>query len=467
MRQKNLIWYILAGVLIFLFGSYFFGSNYGTFTKTDISTSSEVTQNLDLQVKVLKDTQSEIGKLKEKVASANKSVDKNRQIINELTIKNKSQKTEIEKLKKSLDGNQNKDEELKKSLDNANLVDKIAVQEKRQELQKVINNLENQIKSLEYSESETGLILNQKEANQEANKVIAEDLQKNLATKNEEINEQLNLIVNGTLILFQSYAMYFVVLLVYWLIFRSLNRWLSNDKSDSSIKSGLRIIFRILWIMVSGITVVYALAGQFSYILTSLGFISAALVFALQNFVASFCVFILISFAKNIKAGDIVKVGAQFECFYGSIVSVGYLYTIMREMDSETFEEVGRTITIPNNFFLTHPIANYTFVNRVVWQTMEIILKEGSDFKLAKNILEKLVDQKFKWMLENKFEYLEADLDLTTFKPKVFFGIGERGYAFTIHLPCRFNRYNTVSDELLIEIMDELAKNNIELAFKG
>jgi small-conductance mechanosensitive channel len=468
MRQKNFIWYAIAGILIFLGGSYFFGQSTSTIEKNVISTNSISTnQNLDQQVKVLKDTQNELGQIKDKTAQANKVVERNKLEITELSTKSKAQKAELEKLNETINQNQTTYDELKTELDLANLSEKVTIQEKRIELQKIINQSKERVKSLEVLEFENKLLLSQKEASQEAAVINASELQKILTEKSDNLNGQLNMIVNGSLTLFQNYAIYFVLLLGYWLIYKFLIRWIGINVASLSIRTGLKLTFRIVWLLVSGITVIYALASQFSYILTSLGFVSAALVFALQNFVSSFFVFILLSITKNIKDGDIVKVGPDGESSLGKIIKVGYLFTLLKEIDPETFEEVGRTISIPNNYFLTHPISNFTFVNRVVWRSLDIATKQKSDYKKCKSILENLVNQKYDWMVKNKSDYLETNIDIEMFKPKVIMGIDERGYVFTIHFSCRFNKYNEIFNELLIQIIDELSINKIEITFKN
>jgi small-conductance mechanosensitive channel len=467
MRQKNFIWYAIAGILIFLGGSYFFGQNSRVVEKIEVSTNSLSTnQNLDQQVKVLKDTQTELGQIKEKTAQANKTVENNKLEIYELATKSKSQRAEIEKLNQSISQNQIKYDELKIELDSAKLSEKVTIQEKRIDLQKIISQTQERIRGLESIELENRLLLTQKEASQEAAITNATEFQRILTEKSDNLNGQLNMIVNGSLALFQNYAIYFVLLIIYWLVYKSLLYWLTKNIHNYSIRTGLKITFRILWILISSITVIYALASQFSYILTSLGFVSAALVFALQNFVSSFFVFILLSLTKNIKDGDIVKVGPDGESSLGRIIKVGYLFTLLKEIDPETFEEAGRTISIPNNYFLTHPISNFTFVNRVVWQSMEIATKQTADYKKCKSILEKLVNEKYEWLVKNKSEYLEVNIDVEIFKPKVIMSIDERGYVFTIHLSCRFNKYNEVFNDLLIQIIDELTQENIEIAFR-
>ena len=68
-------------------------------------------------------------------------------------------------------------------------------------------------------------------------------------------------------------------------------------------------------------------------------------------------------------------------------------------------------------------------------------------------------------MVRNKKDYLDSEIDLDAFQPKVFMSLGDRGYAFTIHFPCRFNRYNEISDQLLSEIINEFDQNDIKIAF--
>jgi small-conductance mechanosensitive channel len=465
MRQKYIIWYFIAGILVFLGGSYFFAGKNNLITGTLATSSSSQHQNLDQKVKTLKDTQTEIALTKEKIVASNKILDQAKLTLDTLNLEAKSQKNSLNKENTKLAENTKQIEIFSQQISEAKQVDKIAIQEKKQQLEKTNQDLVAQIKKSETAISSIQVELSQKEKEKEQAQYLVNELQTNLNTKNQSLNLEFNSLIGATIALFQNYAVYFVVLLLYWLLYKSVLFFVVQKVQNYSVRTGLRVTFRIIWLLLSTVTIVYALASQFSYILTSLGFVSAALVFALQNFVASFFVFILLTFTKNIKSGDIVKVGPTNEAFFGQIVSVGYLYTLMREIDPETFEEAGRTISVPNNFFLTHPISNFTFVNRVVWQSLEIVTTKDSDYTKSKIILEALTVKKYNWMVRNRKDYLDNEIDLEAYQPKVFMSLGERGYAFTIHLPCRFNKYNEVSDQLLLEIITEFDKNDIHIAF--
>jgi small-conductance mechanosensitive channel len=226
-------------------------------------------------------------------------------------------------------------------------------------------------------------------------------------------------------------------------------------------KKGIKII----WIVLSVLVIFYGFAGQFSYILASLGFVSAALVFALQNFVASFFVFVIVSITKIIKVGDIVKIGPDSENYTGEVTMIGRFYTFIREISPQNQEQLGRTVSVPNSFLLIHPVINFTVRNKILWQNLKVIVNGNSDQVKAKQILQHILTTRFDWVKDRKHQYLDQDIDITEFVPKISMSLEDRGVAYTLHFPCHFQKYNEIYDQLLTEVLTEFKKEDIKLGF--
>jgi small-conductance mechanosensitive channel len=459
MFQKNFIFLLTSIILCIIGVSFFYGQVRASLQTSGASISSVSINEVEKQTVIYKEKQTEINK-------TNSDIEIVRSQIRELQIKKVGLENQLNNLanqeqtiqkqiaennykiisassgknitnssesKRSLEIEQNQLSEKLKS--NQDFADKIKEQTQQNQLQLVEK--ENSLKTLELS----------------------------LNIKKSELIDQLNNIINIGLLLASNYAVYFLILIILWVIYRVILRLISQDLHNQQIRTASKKGLKIIWIVLSLLVIFYGFAGQFSYILASLGFVSAALVFALQNFVASLFVFIIVSFTKIIKVGDIVKIGADSENYTGEIVMIGRFYTFIQEISPQNQEQLGRTVSIPNSFLLIHPVINFTVKNKILWQNLKIVVNGSSDQIKAKQILQKILTTRFEWVKDRKQQYLDQDVDIAEFTPKISMALEDRGVAYTLHFPCHFQKYNEIYDQLLTEVLTEFKKEDIKLGF--
>jgi small-conductance mechanosensitive channel len=298
-----------------------------------------------------------------------------------------------------------------------------------------------------------------------ASEATIKSLEQSLDSKKNELIIQLNSVINIGLLLASNYAIYILILAALWILYKFALSVMDSELHNENIRAASRKTIKIIWAITSVFVVFYAFAGQFSYILATFGFVSAALVFALQNFVASFFVFVIVSFTKIIKKGDIVKVGPTSEGYTGEVLSIGRFYTFIKEISPENQEILGRTVSIPNSFLLIHPITNFTVNNKVIWQSLKVIVDGESDQPAAKQILNEILTTKFDWVKDRQHQYLDREVNLTELTPKLSMSLEERGVGYTLHFPCHFQKYNEIYDQLLTEVLGKFKASDIKIAF--
>jgi small-conductance mechanosensitive channel len=459
-NKKNIV-IIIAISIVFVTGLSAFGNNIKSNLTSSTSSASNITINdIDKQAQSLRLKQENLFTLKSKLNENEKTIDQTTNQKSELTQKLNTTTAQYQKLQIDLTKQTTQLQNLEKDSEITNNFDQI------QQLKLQISDTNSQVKQSE------DLITVQKTEIQKVEKDL-ESITKNrnetlanISYQNSETNNQFKDVINITLLLVSNYSIYLILILAYWAVYKFLKYLLLREIKNEIFVAVGTLTLKILWVTVSTLTLLYAFAGQFAYFFTSLGFVSAALVFALQNFIASFFVFVILNFTKIFKEGDIIKVGPSFEGYTGKIINIGRLYTFIREINPENHEEIGRTVAIPNNFLLTHPITNYTFHNKVIWQNLKIIVRENANQANVKKILEGIVNDRFLWMKGNLERYLDEDANLEEFEPSIFMALDEKGFLYTLHFPCRYDKYNFVYNTLLTDIIAEFEANDYHFAFK-
>jgi small-conductance mechanosensitive channel len=461
MIQKNFLTLLVAIITCIIGINFLYAQIKPNFEVKGSNISSVSINEVEKQTVVYKEKQLEINK-------ANQEIDKNK-----LTLKQiQTQKLELEKellnlnientalQRQYLENNESLKSltSIGKNINNLLPDQKTTFEKKDKEIVEKIRI------NIEATDSVT-IKINQKVIEEEAGLNYIKSLENTLDSKKNELIGQLINVINIGLLLASNYAIYLFILLIIWLLYKFALRVIYKDIHNETIKTASRKTVKIIWITISIIVIFYAFAGQFSYILASFGFVSAALVFALQGFVASFFVFVIISFTKIIKKGDIVKIGPVGEGYTGEVLDIGRFYTFIKEINPENQEELGRTVSIPNSFLLLHPVTNFTVTNKIIWQTLKVVVNGNSNQTTTKKILRKILIQKFEWVKNEQAQYLGESVNIEELSPKLSMSLEERGVAYTMHFPCHFKKYNEVYDQLLTEVIDEFKSSDIKIAF--
>jgi small-conductance mechanosensitive channel len=116
-----------------------------------------------------------------------------------------------------------------------------------------------------------------------------------------------------------------------------------------------RIVISMIYIAAFGSIIygiIYAQEHGNTSLATGMGFLGAATVVALQNFIASFFTYIYISITNQYDHGDIIKIGDPRMTSIGEVLELGIFSTIIKELDHELLF-TGRQFTLPNNIFFT------------------------------------------------------------------------------------------------------------------
>lgn len=130
--------------------------------------------------------------------------------------------------------------------------------------------------------------------------------------------------------------------------------------------------------------VILAIAGvQPTAFATVLSSVTVALGLAIQGSLSNFAGGILILLTKPFKVGDYIKEDTNGN--EGTVVNIGLVYTTLLSIDS-------RTIILPNGNLANNSIVNYSAQEKRQLN-LTVGISYGSDIKLAKTIIERLLDE--------------------------------------------------------------------------
>jgi small-conductance mechanosensitive channel len=263
-----------------------------------------------------------------------------------------------------------------------------------------------------------------------------------------------------------------LILLVglYWLILnrlrKSLKTWIPNNHRIRIITD---LTITIGTIFLSFLTITFAFVDNLSAFFTFLGLISTALIFTLQDFIASLFGWFQIKMANLYMTGDEITLHTGTTKYTGKVVHTGIFRTLIKvrrgdeTLNSEQF--TGKVVSFPNHLVLKDGLDNSTKTNRVLWHHFATTVTFESDAHLAKSILQSIVDKQFQYSLDHDQVSNQSQAKKLVYKPKIFLDISSEGNRFTIWFACNIEFYREIVNNYSFEILDKFALNEIKLAY--
>lgn len=213
------------------------------------------------------------------------------------------------------------------------------------------------------------------------------------------------------------------------------------------------------------ITLVFS--DQLSSLTVALGVAGAGIAFALQEVIASIAGWFAISFANFYRVGDRVQLGG----IKGDVIDVAILRTTLMEIGEwvKGDQYSGRIVRIANSFVFKEPVFNYSGDFPFLWDEIAVPIKYGSDHRLARKILQDVVDEEIgeysrkateSWRaMVKKYMVEEASV-----KPAIALALNDNWMEYTVRYVVDFKNRRTTKDRLFTRLLDEFVKTNGQVA---
>ncbi|HSM69988.1 MAG TPA: mechanosensitive ion channel domain-containing protein, partial [Anaerolineales bacterium] len=124
---------------------------------------------------------------------------------------------------------------------------------------------------------------------------------------------------------------------------------------------------------------------------TFLGLVSAGIAIALRDPIVNFVGWLFIVWRRPFSVGDRIQIGE----YAGDIVDQRIFQFSMMEIGNwvDADQSTGRVLHLPNGWVFTQAVAIFTHGPRFIWNEIPVTITFESDWKQAKKILQKIVDQ--------------------------------------------------------------------------
>lgn len=146
---------------------------------------------------------------------------------------------------------------------------------------------------------------------------------------------------------------------------------------------------------------------------------SAAIIFSLQNFVASFFARLYIKWAWLFEKWDIIKSWNPFMSAIGEVQTIWLFFTTIKEINEHDLYFTDKTVSFPNNLIFNSGIFNFTKNNLLFWHEMKFLLScKTQDATEAFFNLKEVVDTIYTKSLQDKIYTSSFLYKNKQYKPK-------------------------------------------------
>ena len=256
-----------------------------------------------------------------------------------------------------------------------------------------------------------------------------------------------------------------IILLISWAIRNRINKKVSDNTNRYRIKKLVRFGSYILIIFL----ILILFTGSFQYFTVSIGLISAAIAFALQEVVLSIAGWVAI-FGSNIyKTGDRI----QINNIKGDVIDIGVTKTTLMEIGDWVSGDNynGRIVQISNSFVFKGAVHNYSTDFPFVWDEINLPIKYGSDITLVNKIINEIAKTQLSkyanfakedWKLMVK-KYLIEDANVNS---TLTLKLTDNWIEFNLRYVVDYKKRKTTKNAIFTEILNQISKTNgkVELA---
>jgi len=202
---------------------------------------------------------------------------------------------------------------------------------------------------------------------------------------------------------------------------------------------------------------------------TFLGLVSAGLVFALKDLVASVAGWIYLLWRRPFEVGDRIQIGKHA----GDVIDIRLFRFTLIEIGNwvAADQSTGRVILVPNSLLLIEVLANYSKGFQYIWNELPVMVTFESNWPKAKAILQKIVDDQSAHLSEAAMQSVRkaaqrAMIIYSTLTPKVWTSVADSGVLLTIRYLCDPRKRRGTAETIWEDILTEFGKcDDIDFAY--
>lgn len=280
------------------------------------------------------------------------------------------------------------------------------------------------------------------------------------------MNDQLNSIMYDPTL--GKIAFLFIGVSIIWLIIKAVQKKLVLKIKDNDNRYRTKKFSNFVGYLLTIVLLTVVFSDKLGGLTVALGVAGAGIAFALQEVIASVAGWMAIMFGGFYKTGDRVQVGG----IKGDVMDIGVLRTTIMEtgqwVDGDLYN--GRIVLIANSFVFKEPVFNYSGDFPFLWDEIKIPVQYGSDYDLAREILESVgkevagdltAQSQEKWKsLQEKYRLEEAQTE-----PMVSLICNDNWVEFTLRYVVSYKKRRAIKTELFTKILKKVDASQGKVKF--
>jgi small-conductance mechanosensitive channel len=202
---------------------------------------------------------------------------------------------------------------------------------------------------------------------------------------------------------------------------------------------------------------------------TFLGLLSAGVAIALKDVVTGMAGWMFILWRRPFRFGDRIQLGERA----GDVVDIRLFQFTILEIGNwvHADQSTGRIIHLPNSLVFSEPLANYTAQFDFIWNEVAVLVTFESDWKLAKALLEEIVEAKAGGLVAEAQGAMKATsrkylIHFRTLTPKVYTSVEDSGVLLTLRFICRARQRRGMTEEIWEAVLEAFGREEgIDFAY--
>jgi len=263
-------------------------------------------------------------------------------------------------------------------------------------------------------------------------------------------------------------------LIFLFILFHIIKYFVTQKIYDEDRLFRVKRVMNVSFFLIVLLIIVIFNISNIVYAATLIGVIAAAMTISMKEYLQSIATWFHLSFGNFIKVGDRILVQINNNQIIGEVIDISIfkvtLYESINNTTSTELKRAGRTIFIPNNFFVTNYVYNYTHDKmKTIYDLVEFRIPFTTDTKKVEDaVLEVTLEVTERYMEVAAKQYLSLrklyDMRAREFRPRIHFIPDPKEPCFTLYIwyIAPYHQIMELKSQLSQKIVSRLQKDGIE-----
>lgn len=264
------------------------------------------------------------------------------------------------------------------------------------------------------------------------------------------------------------------ILIFLFILFHMIKYFVAKKIDDEDRLFRVKRVMNVSFFIVVLLMIITFNISNIVYAATLIGVIAAAMTISMKEYLQSIVTWFHLSFGNFIKVGDRILIQVNNNQVIGEVIDISLfkvtLYESVNNTTSNELKRAGRTIFIPNNFFVANYVYNYTHDKmKTIYDLVEFRIPFSADTKKVEEaVLEVTLEVTERYMEVAAKQYLSLrklyDMRAREFRPRIHFIPDPKEPCFTLYIwyVAPYHQIMELKSQLSQKIVGRLQKDGIE-----